>query len=277
VIALAIGIMLNALGTAIGATMVDATSRDTPDASSFGIGAGLWFVISNLIALAIGSYAAARLSGTSDGTDGTLHGLAVWGASFLVSAVLLGNVVSGIASTAVTGASSMIGGLAQGTGSVLSTAGQEVADRTSTSGAQSAAQSMIDRAQNALNGGGEPSAMTSDQRKAEMGTLMSRRVTDGPLPEGDRARLNALVAAEYNLSPEDAQARVQQVEQQTQQTIDQAEEKARNAADAAASSASAAAFAVFLTMLLGMGAAVLGSRRGTRHVVAVARNTRSVS
>lgn len=135
---------------------------------------------------------------------------------------------------------------------------------------------MIERAQNALNVGGEPGAMTSDQRKAEMGTLMSRRVTDGNLSEGDRTRLKALVAAEYNVSPQDAQARVQQVEQQTQQTIDQAEEKARNAADAAASGASAAALAVFLTMLLGMGAAVLGSRRGTRHVVGLAQGTRVV-
>ena len=100
--------MLNALGAGIGANTVDATARDTPSASSFGIGAAIWLLISNLIGLGVGGYVAARLSGTSDNTDGTLHGLAVWGTSFLISAVLLGNLVSGIASTAASGASSVI-------------------------------------------------------------------------------------------------------------------------------------------------------------------------
>src|SRR5919112_5322125 len=79
VVALAIALMLNALGAGVGATTIDATGRDSPSASSFGIGAAIWLLISNLIGLGVGGYVAARLSGTSDNTDGTLHGLAVWG------------------------------------------------------------------------------------------------------------------------------------------------------------------------------------------------------
>lgn len=265
VIALAIGLMLNALGAAIGATMVDATSHDTPAASSLGIGAGLWLLISNLIALAIGAYAAARLSGTADGTDGTLHGLAVWATTFLISAVLLGNLIAGVASTAATGASSVIGGLAQGTGSMASAAGQEVADRTSTG----AMQSLIDRAQSALSGGGNPATMSSDQRKAEMTSLISQHVTDGDLPAPDRDRLNSLVAAEYGITPQEAEQRMAEVEQQAQEAVQKAEQTARETADAAASGAAWTSFAVFLTMLLGIGAAIFGSRRGTRDVINV--------
>ncbi|TPG49330.1 hypothetical protein EAH89_21685 [Roseomonas nepalensis] len=270
VVALTVGLMLNSLGAGIGATTVDAAARDTPSASSFGIGAAIWVLVSNLIGLAAGGYVAARLSGTSDNTDGTLHGLAVWGTTFLISAVLLGNLVSGIASTAASGASSLVSSVASGAGSAVSAVGQQAANRTSTSTLQNAAQGLVDRVQGALSGsGGAPATMTSDQRKAEISTLVTRRVTDGQLSAEDRTRLNGLVAAEYNISPQDAQARVQQAEQQATQTARQAEEKARSVADTAASGAAKAAFAVFAIMLLGAIASVLGARRGTRDLLTV--------
>jgi len=273
VVALTIGLMLNALGAGVGATTVDAAAHGSPSASSFGIGAAIWLLVSNLLGLAAGGYVAARLSGTADNTDGTLHGLAVWGTTFLISAVLLGNLVSGIASTATTGASSLIGGVASGAGSAASAAGQQVANRTSTGTLQSVAQSVTDRVQNALSGtGGAPGTMTSDQRKAEMGTLVTRRVTDGQLSQPDRDRLNQLVAAEYNISPQDAQARVTQAEQQATQAARQAEETARRAADTAASGTSIAAFSIFGIMLLGAIASVFGARRGTRDVLLVRGN-----
>jgi len=270
VVAVAIGLMLNALGVGVGATTVDATARNTPSASSFGIGAAIWILVSNLIGLAVGGYVAARLSGTSDNTDGTLHGLAVWGTTFLVSAVLLGNLVAGVASTATTGASNVLGGVAQGAGSVVSAAGQQAANRVDSSTLQSTTQAVVNRAQGALSGtGGEPATMSSDQRKAEIGSLLTRRVTDGNLSQQDRDRLNTLVAAEYGISPQEAQQRVQQAEQQATQAAQRAEETARRAADATATGTSTGAFAIFATMLLGAIAAVLGARRGTRDVIRV--------
>ena len=215
VVAIAIGLMLNALGAGVGATTIDATARSTPSASNFGIGAAIWILVSNLIGLAAGGYVAARLSGTSDNTDGTLHGLAVWGTTFLISAVLLGNLVAGIASTVTTGASNLLGGVAQGAGSAASAVGQQAASRVDTGTLQSVTQATVNRVQGALSGtGGDPATMSSDQRKAEIGTLVTRRVTDGNLSQQDRDRLNQLVAAEYGLSPQEAQQRVQQAEQQ---------------------------------------------------------------
>jgi ABC-type transport system involved in cytochrome bd biosynthesis fused ATPase/permease subunit len=92
-------------------------------------------------------------------------------------------------------------------------------------------------------------------------------VTDGQLSQQDRDRLNQLVAAEYNISPQEAQQRVDQAEQQAAQAARQAEETARRAADTAASSASIAAFSIFAIMLLGAIAAVLGARRGIRDLL----------
>jgi uncharacterized tellurite resistance protein B-like protein len=272
VVALAVGLMLNALGAGIGATTVDATARATPDAGSLGIGAAIWLAVSNLIGLAIGSYTAARLSGTADNTDGTLHGLAVWATSFILSAVLLGNLASGLASSATTGAANLLGGAAQGAGSAAAGLGQQLADRSGTGSLQG----LLDRVQGTLNGpGGSPEAMTSDQRKAEMTRLTGRRIADGQLPAPDRERLNRLVAAEYGITPQEAQARVQRAEEQATQAAQQAEQAARRAADATARGASIASFSIFGLMLLGAIAAIIGARRGTRDLRAF-RSARAV-
>ena len=100
VIAVMVGLMLNILGVAVGVTAIDAVEGDTPSASTFGIGAGIWLLVSNLIGIAVGAYAAARLSGTADRTDATLHGVGVWAIGSLLSAVLVGNLAAGAASAA---------------------------------------------------------------------------------------------------------------------------------------------------------------------------------
>lgn len=269
IIAVAVGATLNVLGAAIGANLVDATARSTPEASSFGIGGGIWLLVSHLIGLGVGAYAAARLSGTADGTDGSLHGLSVWATSTLLSLFLLGSVVSSAVGTATTGLSSMLGGLAQGAGSITAMVGGEAADRTDTNTLQNTAQSAIDRVQNALTAtNAEPQAMNSDQRKAEIGRLVGRRITDGQLSQPDRDRLTALVAAETGISQDEARARIQQTEQEAQQRVQQAEEQARQAADAAAKAASTAAYWAFAALLLGAVVSVFGARAGTRAVLA---------
>lgn len=269
IVAVAVGAMLSILGVAVGASSVDATNAQSPSGSTVGIAAGAWLLISNLIGLAVGGYVAARLSGSADGTDSTLHGLSVWGIGYLLSAVLLGNIVAGTASTATQGISSMVGGLGQAAGQATSAASGPASRLAS----QVNPQQIIDRAQNALggSGGGNPAAMNSDQRKAEIGQLLTRRVTDGNLPQQDRDRLNQLVAAEYNIPADEANRRLQQVEQQATQTAQNAERQAREAADAAATASAVAAYWAFAAMLLGAGAAVLGARMGTRNATTASR------
>ena len=273
VVAVIVGLMLNVLGIAVGASAVDATSGDTPSGTTFGLVSGIWLLVANLIGLAVGGYVAARFSGTADDTDGILHGLSVWGIGYLLSAVLLGNIIAGTASTAYQGASSILGGVASGAGQAASAAAgpAQQAAQQATQGVNINPQQLIERARTALQTGGDPARMTSEQRNAEIGTLVTRRVTEGNLPQQDRERLNQLVAAEYNISPDEAQRRIAQVEQQAVNTAQEAERRAREAANAAATASATAAYYAFAAMLLGAIAAVLGARVGTRSVHTVRR------
>jgi hypothetical protein len=264
-VAISVGVMLNVLGVAVGATTVDAVSRETPSASSFGIGAGIWLLVSNLIGLAAGGYTAARLSGTSDGMDATLHGLGVWATAFLVSAVLLGNVVAGTASSAVGAVSGILGGVASGAGSAVSAAADQVNP-----------QALIDRARMSLTGPSEPARMTTEQRAAEITSLIGQRVANGSLADAERQRLNALVAAEAGIPEQEAAQRVQSYEAEATRLARETEERARRTADAAASGTAAAAFWVFATLLLGAIAAIVGARSGARSLLLVATGGRRV-
>jgi predicted nucleic acid-binding protein len=264
VVAVIVGLMLNVLGVAVGASAIDVADRDTPSGTTFSVVGGLWLLAANLIGLAVGGYVAARFSGTADDTDGVLHGLSVWGIGYLLSAVLLGNIIAGTTSTAMQGASSILGGAAQGAGQAASAAAGPAAQQVDP-------RQLVERARTALQTGGDPARMTSEQRNAEIGTLVTRRVTAGNLAQGDRDRLNQLVAAEYGIPPEEAQRRIQQVEEQATRTAQEAERRARGAADAAATAGATAAYYAFAAMLLGAVAAVLGARLGTRNIRTVRR------
>lgn len=269
-VAVAVGTMLNVLGVGVGASAVDAQGRATPALQSFGIGASIWVLAANLIGLVVGGYVAARLSGTADKADGTLHGVATWATAYLVSAVLLGNVVSGIASTATSAVGSVAGGLGSAVTSVASGAAGAATTAAATGNAPTVnPQAIIDRARAALTGPSDPARMTTEQRAAEITSLLGSRIANGSFSDADRRRLTQLIAAEAGISEQDAAARIQQYEAQAQQTAQEAERRARAAADAAATGTAAGAYGIFAALLLGLVAAIVGARIGTREILAL--------
>jgi hypothetical protein len=116
-IVIAVHVPLSLLGFGIGLSTVDPGAGDTPQATSFGIGAGIWWVVSNLIALIIGGYVAARLSGMPLRGDGVIHGLLTWAVTLLITIYFL-----------TTSVGSIVGGAFNVVGNTLSTAGQGVAE-----------------------------------------------------------------------------------------------------------------------------------------------------
>jgi hypothetical protein len=74
---------LSVLGAAIGLTTVDPAQEQEP-AAGLGIGAAIWGIISMIIALFVGGWAASRLSTAWSKLSGTLHGLVTWAVSIVL-------------------------------------------------------------------------------------------------------------------------------------------------------------------------------------------------
>lgn len=255
VVAIAVGVMLNVLGVAVGATTIDPLMPgETPDAGTITVVAGIWLLVASLIGLGLGGYTAARLSGNVDKEDSSLHGLAVWGLAFLFGAVVAGGYATGAARTAVEGAGSAIGGVAQGIGSAAGGVGQAIDP-----------QAALERARAALTRRADPQQMTSEQRMAEIGSITAQRIATGSYGAGARDRLQALIAAEAEITPAEAGQRIDEAETQARQAVQAAEQRAREAADAAAKGVAIASFWGFAALLLGAVAAALGSMAGARR------------
>src|SRR5580692_1411737 len=63
ILVVVVQLLLSTLGAGIGLGTVNTNLGSTPTASSLGIGAGVWWVISSCIALGLGGYIAAWLAG----------------------------------------------------------------------------------------------------------------------------------------------------------------------------------------------------------------------
>lgn len=110
IIVLVIQLMLSVLGIGIGASTIDPLT-DQNLGAGISTGAGIWFVITSLIALFAGGWVAGRLAGMPRHTDSLLHGVLTWGLATLLLFYFL---------TSTVGA--LIGGTFRVLGSGLSTA-----------------------------------------------------------------------------------------------------------------------------------------------------------
>lgn len=106
--ALAILIVLNLIGSAIGLYVLDPASRES-DVGAAGTTTGVWWAISALAACFAGGWIAGRLAGVPIQLTAGLHGLVVW-ALAVVAAVWL---VSTTVRTAFTGAAGLLSNVGQ--------------------------------------------------------------------------------------------------------------------------------------------------------------------
>src|ERR671921_2619698 len=98
VVALVTQLILNLLGIGLGAATLDpaAGAGENPAASTFSIGAGIWFALSGILASLAGGYAAGRLAGKPKESTAGWHGLTAWALTTLVVFFLLSTAVGGI-------------------------------------------------------------------------------------------------------------------------------------------------------------------------------------
>ncbi len=95
-VGISLQILFTALGLGIGLGVVQPSAGSSAVSSGLGIGAAIWWIVTGIISLFVGGWAAGRLAGTTRRLDGGLHGLVTWGLATVFSVYLLTSAVGGM-------------------------------------------------------------------------------------------------------------------------------------------------------------------------------------
>lgn len=254
VVALVVQLLLGMLGLGIGAATLDPLGGDNPSASTLTISAGIWTVVSGIIASFVGGLMAGRLSGKPVGSTGGLHGLTSWAATTLVIIFLFTTTVGGIVGGLMSGIGGALSGLGQAATAAATVAAPAVANATDPLG------TIEEQVRNA-SGGNDPAAL----RDAAVSAVSAALTADDA--QADTARENAAAALSraQSIPIEQAREQVAQYEQQYEQAVQAVEQRATEAADVAADAVATGALVGFFSLLLGAIAAWIGGRIGVVH------------
>jgi hypothetical protein len=259
VIAVAVQLVLGILGTGIGLTMVDPVEGTTPGATGFGIGAGLYWLVTTVIALGAGGYAAARVAGVHERFDALVHGLVVWGVTLILTLYLLTSAVGGI----IGGAFRTVGAVAGAAGSSVAAAAPKVASIANVD--QGDVRNEV--AAYLTDVPTDPAQMTSEQAQKEIVKQLPALARGGAEGREAENRIVDIVAAQRKISRPEAQAQVTRAKQQFAQSKTEAVETAKSATDSAAGAAAGTSFVIVLALLIGAIAAGAGATAATRRRV----------
>ena len=127
IMGLAVQVILNMVGLGIGLSTIDTMAGESPSASSLSLGAGLWWVISGIVAAGIGGYLAGRLSGKPSSSTTAYHGLISWALSTLVLVYLVSSAASSLVGGSLSTVSNAMSGAGNAIGSSVQTAVQTAA------------------------------------------------------------------------------------------------------------------------------------------------------
>ena len=256
-------LLLSMLGAGIGLGTVNVNAGSTPDASSFGIGAGIWWVVSSCIALLIGGYVAAWFAGIEIRFDGVLHGLVAWAIATFLTLYLLTSAIGGI----IGGGFSALGSVASTAGSGVKEAAQPLAQAAGVSPdmIQQQAQAYLKPANP------DPATMSPQDAQKEVARNLVIYAKGGSDAPAAKQQVIAIMAAQQHISPDEATKRFNDAQAKFDQEKQQAIQTAKNAADASAAAASKTSFAAFGDLLLGAIAAAIGGSLAVQRRLQVAQ------
>jgi hypothetical protein len=250
ILVIAVQLLLSMLGVGIGLGTVNVNAGTTPNASSLGIGAGVWWVISSCLALFMGGYIAAWLAGIEIRFDGVLHGLLIWAMTTVLTIYLLTSAIGSI----IGGGFSAVGSVASTAGSGLASAAKPMAQAAGVTPdvAQEQAQAYLQPANP------DPATMSPQDAQKEVAKDLAVYARGGNDAPAAKERIIDIMAIQMKISRDDAAKRFDDTQAKLQQAKDQAVQTAKNAADESAAAASKTSFAAFAMLLLGSIAAALG-------------------
>ncbi|AWI86935.1 PhnA-like protein [Methylobacterium sp. DM1] len=255
VIAIVTQVVLNLVGVGVGLASVGTNGAENPAASTFSLGAGLWFVGSGVVASLVGGLIAGRLSGKSLPGSAALHGLVSWAVTTLVVLYLLTSAASGLVGGTLSTVSGALGGAGNLVGGTVQTAAQ-------------AAAPSLSKISNPLDGieqkVREQSAGQDPQAARDAAVAAVRAVLTGDAAQKEQAKNRAAdaLAKAQGISPDQAKTQIDEYQKQYEQAVATAKQKAEAAAVSAKSAATQGAFYAALALVLGALAAFFGGRLG---------------
>jgi hypothetical protein len=250
VVALVAQLILNLLGIGLGAAVVDpaAGAAGNPSATTFSVGAGIWWALSGIIASAAGGYTAGRLAGRPKESTAGWHGLTAWAFTTLLVFYLLTSTLGGIIGGAYQTLANVAGTAASTAGSAAQTAAMKAADPFAS----------IEQTVRGATGGNDPAAL----RDTAVTAMRAAFTGDQAQAQAARDRAAQAMAQAQNIPVEQARSQVQQYEQQFRQAADTAKRQATEAADVAATTVSTGALFGAIALILGAIAAWFAGRMG---------------
>jgi hypothetical protein len=255
VTALVTQVILNMVGVGVGLSSVGTTAADNPAASTLSMSAGLWFVVSGIVAALAGGFIAGRLSGKPVTGAAGLHGLVSWAVTTLVVLYLLTSAAGGLIGGAFNGVTSTLGGAGSLVGGTVKTAAQAAAP--------SLAQisNPLDDLEKSVR---QQSAGQDPQAAKDAAVAAIRALFTGDPAQKAQAENRAAdaLAKAQGIPADQAKAQIQDYRKQYEEAVATAKQKAEAAAVAAKSAATQGAFYGALALILGALAGFFGGRLG---------------
>ena len=198
--AVAVTLLLVALGTGIGLSSVSPWSPANPSATTFTLLAAVWLIIVQWLSSGLGGYLSGRLRTKWAGlhTDevffrDTAHGFLAWALATVLVAAFATSSISSAVGTATQAVSNVASGATSG-------ATQAAANQSPVS---------TDYFLDTLFRRDQPDANASPQdARAEAGRILARSIANGNLDPADRTYLARLIAARTGISQQDAEKRI---------------------------------------------------------------------
>lgn len=261
VVGIGVLLMLSLAGLALGLSSADFGPGED-GLSGFTTGAGIWLVISQLVALAIGGFVAGRLAAIPKTTSTAFHGAAVWGVATIAMAYLASSAVSSVVSTAT----SAVGSVASGVAQVAPAAAPDQQTQNQVAGqAESAFNSILNEREQsqAANAVGQAAENVAAGRVTlgEAARNVSNKLfgANGVVGPEDRQQAIDQLAQQTGMTQAEAAAAVDNVQQQAQSFANNAPATINNVATEATDAAAGVAFWAFLASLLGLIAAMVAA------------------
>jgi hypothetical protein len=265
ILVVAIQLLLSLLGAGVGLGTVNTNAGSTPGSNTFGIIAGLWWIVSSCVAVGVGGFAAAWLAGVEIRFDGVLHGLITWGVATLLTFWLLTSAIGGI----IGGGFSTLGSVASSVGSGAADVAKPLAQAAGISPdvIQQQAQAYLQPTNP------DPATMSSQDAQKAIATDLTTYAGGGADAAAAKERVINIMAAQMKISHDEAAKKFDDAQTKLKQTRDKAVQAAKDAADASASAASKASFGAFTVVLLGGLAAAFGGSMAVQRRLLTAGGT----